>query len=50
LNVFGLPQTFLRDAGIDEQSFDSLPEEFQQEQLMHLISQQNRASNMPNGA
>jgi hypothetical protein len=48
LRIFGLPQTFLRDAGIDEESFDCLPEDFQQEQLMHLISQQNHRQNQPN--
>jgi hypothetical protein len=50
LRVFGLPQTFLRDSGIDEESFDCLPEDFQQEQLMHFISQQNQALNRPNQA
>ena len=48
MRVFGLPQTFLRDAGIDEESFDCLPEDFQQEQLMHFISQQNHPLNRQN--
>lgn len=36
-----LPQTFLRDAGIDMASFDCLPEDLQIEQLNLLLSQQN---------
>ena len=39
--MYNLPQTFLRDMGIDEASFDCLPEEMQQEQLMVLINQAN---------
>jgi hypothetical protein len=30
LNVFNLPQSYLRDVGLDEEFFDSLPEELQQ--------------------
>lgn len=39
-----LPQTFLRDAGIDVASFDCLPEDLQIEQLNLLLSQQNIAN------
>lgn len=45
LRVFGLPQTFLQDVGLDAELFDQLPEELQQEQLMHLMSQQQANSN-----
>ena len=36
----GLPQTFLRDVGLDEEFFDSLPEDLQQQQLMTFMAQQ----------
>ena len=55
-----LPQTFLRDVGLDEEFFDSLPEDLQQEQLLTFMAQQgatissrrnatgNNANNLPN--
>ena len=43
--MFGLPQTFLADNGIDPESFDCLPEEFQIDQITHYMNQaQNRAA------
>lgn len=50
--MMGLPQTFLRDVGLDEEFFDSLPEDLQQEQLLQFMSQQgatiNRRNSNPN--
>lgn len=46
--MLGLPQTFLKDVGIDEELFDQLPEDMQIEQLNHFISEQNRANNSNN--
>ena len=41
--MFGLSQTFLADNGIDSESFDSLPEELQIDQITHYMNQaQNR--------
>lgn len=40
-----LPQTFLRDVGLDEQLFDSLPEDLQQEQLLTFMAQQGATIN-----
>ncbi len=41
--MFGLAQTFLVDNGIDAESFDSLPEELQIDQITHYMNQaQNR--------
>ena len=43
LAMFGLPQSFLADNGIDPESFDCLPEEFQIDQITHYMNQaQNR--------
>ena len=39
--MLGLPQTFLRDAGIDISSFNSLPEDMQIEQLTLLMEHQH---------
>lgn len=44
----GLPQTFLRDVGLDEEFFDSLPEDLQQEQLLQFMSQQGANLNRNN--
>lgn len=48
--MMGLPQTFLRDVGLDEEFFDSLPEDLQQEQLITFMAQQraNLNVNRPN--
>ena len=50
--MLGLPQSFLRDVGLDEEFFDSLPEDLQQQQLMTFMAQQgasiNRGGNRPN--
>ena len=43
--MLGLPQTFLRDVGLDEEFFDSLPEDLQQEQLMTFMAQQGASLN-----
>lgn len=40
-----LPQTFLRDVGLDEEFFDSLPEDLQQEQLLTFMAQQGATIN-----
>jgi hypothetical protein len=41
--MFSLSQTFLADNGIDPESFDSLPEELQIDQITHYMNQaQNR--------
>ena len=40
LTMLQLPQTFLRDVGLDEEFFDSLPEDLQQEQLLTFMAQQ----------
>ena len=46
--MFNLPQTFLRDVGLDEEFFDSLPEDLQQEQLVTFMQQQGANVNRPN--
>lgn len=46
--MMGLPQTFLRDVGLDQEFFDSLPEDLQQEQLLQFMSQQGANLNRPN--
>ena len=43
--MMGLAQTFLRDVGLDEEFFDSLPEDLQQEQLLQFMSQQGGTIN-----
>ena len=40
LEMMGLPQTFLQEAGIDEQFFDSLPQDLQVEQLITFVREQ----------
>ena len=47
--MYGLPQTFLRDVNLDEQFFDSLPEDLQSEQLMTFMAQQGASLN-PRGS
>lgn len=39
----GLSQSFLRDFGVDEETFDCLPEDMQIEQLNVLMAQQHQA-------
>lgn len=48
LAMLQLPQTFLRDVGLDEEFFDSLPEDLQQEQLQPYINQY-RSNQRQNG-
>ena len=46
--MFGLAQTFLIDNGIDPESFDQLPEEYQIDQITHYMNQaQTRAMTNP---
>lgn len=41
--MFGLSQSFLDENGIDAESFDQLPEQFQIDQITHYMAQaQNR--------
>ena len=44
----GLSQTFLRDFGVDEETFDCLPEDMQIEQLNVLMAQQHQAITQQN--
>lgn len=42
--------TFLREVGIDEELFDSLPEDMQIEQLNHFIQEQRRNNPQQNNS
>lgn len=46
--MLGLDQSFLRNCGIDEELFDSLPEDMQIEQLNMLINTNRANSNANN--
>ena len=48
--MLGLPMTFLREVGIDEELFDSLPEDMQIEQLNHFIQEQRRNNPQQNNS